>query len=216
MFDVQYQPSGLAPLRVVREVKRLIPAAIEAVEAHMGETVPPLTIVIANPVGMAIARVLAAKDERSTWRQAFALWRDTVQDCRSEIGVTTSTRTDRVLIGLYGAKLRWAPKEIWSTLVHELVHAVQNARPGRHAEMQANLDHNWGLVTLSASHCHVLDAVTAIEEAEAYAIERALNPHAEAEPAFDRAAVFTRLVSAVSHWEAAVKPAPEPAWGEAA
>lgn len=215
--DVNFTSSGLAPLRVVRAVKEMLPSAIAAVEAHMGETVPPLTITIAGPHGMAAARLLTIKDQHTTWRQLARYWKQSLfYDCKSAVGVTAVTRGDRVFIGLNGPKLRWAPREIWSTLIHELVHAVQAGRPGRRVEELARLDHALEVADLAAGHLWASEAVEAIEEAEAYAVERVLAPGSSEDPGFDRTAMFRRMVDAVSHWEAAERPVPELVWDEAA
>lgn len=217
MYDVTITSSGLAPLQVVRTVKEMLPSAIAAIEAHTGETVPPITLTIAGPHNLAISRALAAKSPGVTWRRLATYWRESLlADCKSAIGITAATRSDRVFIGLNGPKLRGAPREIWPTLIHELVHAVQIGRPGRRAEVLAGLDHNLGLVDLADGQAWAAEAVEAIEEAEAYAIERALAPGSPEDPGFDRAAMFHRLVDAISHWEAAVRPVPEPVWDEAA
>lgn len=203
---IDYQPSALAPIRVVREVKRLLPAAVDAIEAHLAAPVPPLTVVIAGRPGLATAQVMAARTPGAKARQAVAFWRHMWQECRGALAYTSVTRTDRVLIGLNAPMLARSPHETWPTLVHELVHAVQINRPGRRAELRAGLDNNLRIADAPAHLRHAMDAVTAIEEAEAYQVQYQLDPEAEVAPDFDRDATFHRMVNAVSHWQAAPSP----------
>lgn len=202
MTDIDFQPSGLASLRVIRQVKAVLPKAVDAVESHLVAEVPPLTVVIAGRLGMTTAQILAAG-----WRAVAAGWRDTWREDRDSIACTSVTHTDRILIALNSRALR-TPEEVWPTLVHELVHAVQMTRTGRREELRAILDHNLRITAMPDGLRHVMEAVTAIEEAEAYAIEAALTPDPEPQAPFDRTDVFHRLLSAVSHWEAAAERLP--------
>lgn len=219
MYDVRYEPSAFASLRVVRAVQRLLPAAIEAVETHTGETVPPLTITIAGRPGMAMARLLGARQGRTRVRVAAGFWWQEVRGAAGAIGIASATRTDRVLIGLNGPALRRQPAEVWPTLVHELVHAVQANRAGRREELLAGLDHNLRIAAMPDGAADIADAIVAVEEAEAYAVQYALTG-ADGNDEFDRTAMLHRLVDAASRWEAAVTAAESVAadetWAEAA
>lgn len=205
-MPVDYQPSAFAPLRVVRAIKTQLPKAIDAVETHLGATVPPLTVAIAGRPGLATAQILAARTRGVRFRHAAAYWRIAWCEARGSLAYTSVTRTDQILIALNAPELNSAPHEIWPTLVHELVHAVQYTRPGRRVELQTALDNNLRIADAPSHLRHAMDAVTAIEEAEAYQVQYELDPEAELAKPFDRQATFHRLVSAVSHWEAATSP----------
>ncbi|MFD0384668.1 hypothetical protein ACFQ2B_27815 [Streptomyces stramineus] len=83
-----------------------------------------------------------------------------------------------------------------------MVHAIQMARPGRRRDLQTVLDHQLKITQMPSAWCHAMDAVVAIEEAEAYAVEQALDPEAWPAP-FDRDAALRRLHAAASSWHAA-------------
>lgn len=201
MPAIDYQPTAFAPIGIVRDVKRLLPAAVDAVEAHLAALVPPLTVVIAGRPGLATAQVLTARVPGIKARRATAFWLETWREARGSLAYTSVTRTDRVLIGLHAPALAKARHEVWPTLVHELVHAVQINRPGRRAELQAGLDNDLRIADAPAHLRHAMDAIVAIEEAEAYQVQYQLDPEAEVAPVFDRDATFHRMVTAVSHWQ---------------
>ncbi|MGA4875860.1 hypothetical protein [Streptomyces lydicamycinicus] len=201
MAATVFEPSGLAALSVIRRVAELIDPAVAAVEAHLGEQVPPLTITIAGRAGLATAQLRAAGWRRARPGAVTAYWWNTYQEHRGAYAFTSVTRTDRVLIGLNSPMLAAQPGEMWPTLVHELTHAVQFARSGRRDELRAGLDNNLRIADAPAGLRHAMDAVTAIEEAEAYSVQYALTGDSAA-PEFDRAAVHRRLLAAADAWAA--------------
>lgn len=206
MPAIEFQPSAFAPIRVVREVKRLLPAAVDAVETYLAAPVPALTVVIAGRPGLATAQVMAARVPGVKARHAAAYWHLTWCEARGGFAYTSVTRTDRILIGVNAPVLARKPHEVWPTLVHELVHAVQITRPGRRAELQAGMDNNLRVSDSPAHLRYAMDAIVAIEEAEAYQVQYQLDPEAELASGFDRDATFHRMVTAVSHWQAAPEP----------
>ncbi|MCD9196056.1 hypothetical protein [Streptomyces albireticuli] len=207
MTEIEFQPSGLASLRVARRVEALMPEAIAAVERHLGETVPPLTVVIAGRTGLATAQTLAAGWRTAGLGAAARYWWDCRQNAPEFLACTTVTRTDRIMIAFNSSQLRRRPEEIRATVVHEVVHAVQIGRPGRRGELQSELDHNLRIAEMPAGLRQVMEAVRAIEEAEAYRVEAALAPEAGEQSAFDRAAVLHRLLDAAARWDAAAEAA---------
>lgn len=205
MIDIDFQPSGLASLRVVGQVERELPKAIAAVEQYMGVAVPPLTVVVAGRTGMATAKVLAAGWRRVTPRAVATYWLHTRREAQGALACTSVTRTDRIVIAVNSSALkRHEPGEVWSTLVHELVHAVQMDRPGRRAELRSGMDHDLRVTELPPGLRQAMDAVTAIEGAEAEAIQRALDPKAKPAP-FDHSPAARRLLDAARRWETSVE-----------
>ena len=203
---ITFRPSTFAPARVVHRVPELIHQAVKAVEAHTGETVPPLIITVAGRPGMATAQLRAADWRRARLRDTAAYWKYSYQQAAGALAYTSVTRTDQVLIALNGPQLQQRPDELLPTLVHELTHAIQTARPGRRTELRAGLDSNLRITVDPLGLHDAMAAVVAIEEAEAYAVEYALDPDADDEPPFDREAVHRRLVDAAAHWKAASDP----------
>lgn len=201
MAAIVFEPSGLAALPVIRLVAELVGPAVAAVEAHLGERVPPLTVTIAGRAGLATAQLRAAGWRGARPGAVAAYWWSTYQEHRGAYAFTSATRTDRVLIGLNSPMLAGRPDETWSTLVHELTHSVQFARPGHREWLRTGLDNNLRIVDAPAGLRHAMDAVTAIEEAEAYSVQYALAGDAKAAD-FDRAAVHHRLLSAANAWAA--------------
>lgn len=201
MAAIAFEPSGLAALSVIRRVAELIDPAVAAVEAHLGETVPPLTVTVAGRAGLATAQLRAAGWRCTRSGAVAAYWWNTYQEHRGAYAFTSGTRTERVLIGLNSPMLASRPQEAWPTLLHELTRAVQFARPGRRAELRAGLDNILRIADAPVGLRHAMDAVTAIEEAEAYSVQYALTSD-KAAPEFDRAAVHRRLLAAADAWAA--------------
>lgn len=209
MADVVVEPSGLAPLVLVREVRRMVGPAVSAVEGHFGVPMPPLTVVVAGRSGLATWLLLAAGWRRGSVRARAGYWRSSFTEAGAVCGVTTVTRTDRVLVGLNWRALKGLSKELlYSVLVHELTHAMQADRPGRREERRALVDCELGLVKHSMGQVLALSAIDVLDEGEAYAVQHALCPGSdgideyEAGP-FDVAAMAQQLDESVKAWTAA-------------
>ena len=202
MGAVEYQPSMLAPVAFVRAVQDLIPAGIAAVEERLGEEAPDLIIVIGGPAHFATTRLLNSGWRRARFDHALKFWAHCRTVAQHADGMTAPTRSRTVLIGI-DARLSAYPAELWPTIVHELVHAVQHTRPGRHDDWQTALDNDLRISALPDGMRHAVDAVTAVEEAEAYAVQHALAPSLEAADDWDRSQIHARLRMAVTHWAAA-------------
>jgi hypothetical protein len=201
MGAIEYQPSMLAPTWFVRQVRDLIPAGIDAVEGSLGERVPDLIVTIGGPAHFATTRLLTSGWRKARFDHAAKFWAYCRNLARCADGMTAPTRSDKVLIGL-SSGLAGFPAEVWPTIVHELVHTVQHTRPGRRDDWQTVLDNDLRISALPDGMRHAVDAITAIEEAEAYAVQHALAPVPEASSDWDPAAVHVRLQSAVQHWAA--------------
>ncbi|MEU1778129.1 hypothetical protein ABZ545_01425 [Streptomyces abikoensis] len=200
--DVVVERSGMAPLWVVREVEVMAPKAAAAVEGHFGVPLPPVTVVVAGRPGLATARLVAAGWRRGSLRARAAYWWRTYREAAGALGLTAVTSSDRVLVGVSGPLHRERPEDLWRTLVHELAHAMQMDRPGRRAELQALTEHELRLRKLPAGLCWGMDAVVAVEEAEAYAVQHALDPKAEPQ-VFDIAVTARRLEDSMRCWTSA-------------
>lgn len=206
MNHIEFQPSGLASLPVVQRVRSTIGEAVTAVESYMGEEVPPLTIVVAGRPGMATASVLAAGWRGSTLRHAAAHWLNTYQHSKQILAYTSATRTGRALVALNATALkRWEPEQVRLTLIHELVHTIQLSRTGRHREEQTILDNDLRIAGVPTGRRHVHEALIAIEEAEAYAVEDALDPETGSRPLFDREEAARLIHQATDHWKNAIR-----------
>jgi hypothetical protein len=206
MRDIEFEPSGLASLQVIQRVVEQVEPAADAVEAYLGEAVPPLTVTVAGRAGLATAQLRAAGWRAARLRDAISYWRIARQQNFGAVAVTSVTRTERMLIGLNSTALAPDLDEVWPTLIHEITHAVQMARPGRRAELRAGLDNNLRIADSPQCLREAMDAITAVEEAEAYTVQHALHPNGEQAP-FDRVAVHRRLLTAVNHWAVADQPA---------
>jgi hypothetical protein len=204
VHDIDFQPSALAPLRVVRQVKAVLPEAVAAVEQYMGAVVPPLTVVVAGRTGLATAGLMASGTRGASRGAMVAQWRNMRSTAGQVLGYTSATRTDRVLVAVNGRALKsWPREEVRVVIVHELVHAVQITRPGRRQERQAEADHALGIVEAPDGLIDGRNAIRAIEEAEAHIVEHALDPNAEPQAPFDTDAVLLRLNLAALNWHAA-------------
>lgn len=200
MAAVDYQPSALTPTSLIRHVRDLLPATIDAVEEHLNETVPDLIVAIGGPAHLATTRLLSSGWRRARPRYAGAYWRHQRAEARNAHGFTCVTHDGRVMVGINRDIAKY-PHLLHGTLVHEMVHAVQTRRPGRHATWRATLDHDLRISPHPDNLRHALDAITAVEEAEAYQVEHALGDRSGID-VHDLNAAEQQLKNAAEHWAA--------------
>jgi hypothetical protein len=146
--------------------------AARAVQDRLGERVPPVRYELADRRQMADLWVSA-----SGYRTEPALrdryYRHAYWQARTSIGLTQLTPSG-ILVVLRSDKLRRSPEQLWPTLVHELVHAVQLARPGAADRWLAGELNNLGITQLSRREAREQNRQVDADEREAARIEAEL------------------------------------------
>lgn len=90
---------------------------------------------------------------------------------RAPVGRTVVSRLGTWVL-FNAQELRGSVKQIDKTVLHELGHAVQFARPGRREEIVRGERHNHGIELLEESEVRRLDCLVVDDEREAERLER--------------------------------------------
>ncbi|PBC76160.1 hypothetical protein BX265_0863 [Streptomyces sp. TLI_235] len=169
--SVTLHPDG--PYFLRRTVTRLLPRAAHLVESHMRESMPATLVRLAHPADFGRAVVESVGGTPSWWRAAKERehHRRTARDAQ---GLTVPTAEGTVLVLLHIAAMD-DRDQLYPTLVHELVHAVQMGRPATAADTLARNRHHLGLEHRSRRWLATHDASIARDEDEAYRIEHLIT-----------------------------------------
>lgn len=153
-----------------------IAACAAAVTQHMGEDLPPTTVTLTTRSSLAWLHVAAHSAGATLQARAWYLW-TVYREARDAAAVTVALPdgTVRILLDSSVLATRTA-REVDGYLTHELVHAVQYARPGQHARLVAGARHNLGLQQLTDTAVAQGRAAADAFEAEAYRVQHELVP----------------------------------------
>ncbi|WP_371481972.1 hypothetical protein [Kitasatospora sp. NBC_00315] len=169
-MTVTLEPTGPRLLR--RTVDRFLPEAARLVRDHMREPMPDTLVRLAHPgdFGPAVAR---ATGGRPSWWRTVMENESQRRDAHIATGMTVPTADGRVLVLLHIAAMR-QDGQLFPTLVHELVHAVQMSRPRTAADALARNRHHLGIERQSRRWLADHSASIGRDEEEAYRIEHLL------------------------------------------
>ncbi|MEU8511613.1 hypothetical protein AB0C76_08510 [Kitasatospora sp. NPDC048722] len=168
-IPVELDPTG--PYFLRRRTARLLPEAARLVTAHMRETMPPTLVRLAHPSQFGPLVVEATGGNPTRWR-ALRENQHLRRTAHIATGLTVPTHDGQTLVLLHTAALR-DDDQLFPTLIHELVHAVQMGRPTA-ADTLARNRHHLGLEHRSRRWLADHDDAIARDEDEAYRIEHLL------------------------------------------
>lgn len=146
--------------------------AARAVQARLGERVPSVRYMLVNRREIADVYVSASGRQGSP-KARDRYYRYGYRMARTALGLTVPTPAG-IVVALRSDKLRRSPEQVWPTLVHELVHAVQFTRPGVVDEWLAGELHNLEIAPQSRRQVRADNRRQADREREAYRIEAEL------------------------------------------
>ncbi|MBL1096883.1 hypothetical protein [Streptomyces coffeae] len=145
-------------------VTEIADAAAALVEQHTGDRIGPADLAVTNTAG--VTEVIVTEHQALFGVSDPSLWR-----ARGRYGATTLTRRG-VLVVINAEECRGRTTEITKTVVHELVHAAQYARPGRRAAILRHLRNNYGLEPMAAAEVRAANRQIDTDEREAKRLER--------------------------------------------
>lgn len=160
------------PFFLRRQADKLLPAAVDAVQSHMRETVPATTVRFVHASGFASA-VIEATGGRPSLLNTARNWNHQRTVAREATGMTLPTHQGPVLVLLHTPAVR-DREQLWPTLVHELVHAVQMGRPGIADQVLDAHRHDLGLGRQSRRWLADYDQLVTAHETEAERVEHLL------------------------------------------
>lgn len=170
MSTVNLETGG--PYFLRRHTDKLLPAAVNAVQSHMRETIPATIVRFTHASGFASAVVESIGERPTLWHTARN-WQHQRTVAREATGMTLPSHTGTVLVLLHTPAVR-DRDQLWPTLVHELVHAVQMGRPGIAEQVLEAHRHDLGLGRQSRRWLADYDRLVLGHEDEACRVEKIL------------------------------------------
>ncbi|WP_229928157.1 hypothetical protein, partial [Kitasatospora indigofera] len=160
------------PRLLRRTIEPLLPHAARLVRDHMREPMPDTLVRLARPGDFGPAVLEATGGNPSWWRTVLEN-ESNRRTARIAAGTTLPMADGRVLVLLHITAMR-QDDQIFPTLVHELVHAVQMSRPRTAADALARNRHHLGIERQSRRWLADHSASIGRDEEEAYRIEHLL------------------------------------------
>ncbi|MFD8572455.1 hypothetical protein [Streptomyces sp. NPDC059639] len=159
-----------------RDTKRLTPHAMRHVSRAVNGQMPAVEIALTNPKGMAELAVTAeAKLSGCTDRRAIERARKaTLRHARDASGRAIPRPDGSVLVLVNGDQHR-TTEDIATTLVHELVHAMQFSRRGVLDVIVRDLRDTYGIERQSRREAREFGRTLEQHEREAYGSEHLAN-----------------------------------------
>jgi hypothetical protein len=168
---VTLDPGG--PYFLQRQLARILPDTVAALEGHLRERVPPTTVRLVKAGGFGDG-LLEAVGGHPTADETARAWKYQRRTARDKAGMTLPTHRGRVLVMLHTPVVR-DEQQLQLTLTHELVHAVQFGRPGIADRVLTAHRHDLGLGEQSARWLADYDRLVTAHEAEACRLEDLLS-----------------------------------------